>query len=94
METGSQAFFEGFADKHRLKIVKLLLAKDMNVTEICSHFSMRQPSVSHHLSIMRKGGVLKTERRGKEIIYSINREGISSSLSSYFADFGLNLKNL
>ncbi len=66
METDNyQVFFDGFADKNRLKIIKLLLGKDMNVTEICSHFSMKQPSVSHHLSIMRKGGVLKTERRGK-----------------------------
>ncbi len=92
MDEKVRLFFDGVADAHRMKIVDLLLEKEMNVSQICAHFSMKQPSVSHHLAVLKKGGVVKTQRRGKEILYSINAKFISSVMTYYFARFGFMVK--
>ena len=89
-----RAFFEGFSDKHRMKILELLLERRMNVTEICSHFTMKQPSVSHHLAVLKKSGVIETQREGKEIYYSINRKNIASLMTYYLARYGLEVKEI
>ncbi len=89
-----RAFFEGLADFHRMKMIDLLLEREMNVTAICAHFAMRQPSVSHHLSVLKKGGIVKTRRRGKEILYSVNRKYTSSVMTYYFARFGFMVKDV
>ncbi len=94
MEGRLRAFFEGLADFHRMKMIDLLLEREMNVTAICAHFAMRQPSVSHHLSVLKKGGIVKTRRRGKEILYSVNRKYTSSVMTYYFARFGFMVKDV
>jgi len=92
IDTQIRAFFEGFADKHRMKILELLLERRMNVSEICTHFSMKQPSVSHHLAVLKKSGVIETKREGKEIYYSINRKNIAALMTYYLSRFGLEVK--
>lgn len=94
MEGRLRAFFEGLADFHRMKMIDLLLEREMNVTAICAHFAMKQPSVSHHLSVLKKGGIVKTRRQGKEILYSVNRKYISSVMTYYFARFGFMVKEM
>lgn len=89
-----RACFEGLADFHRLKMIDLLLEREMNVTALCAHFTMRQPSVSHHLAVLKKGGVVKTRRNGKEILYSVNRKYLSSVMTYYFARFGFMVKEI
>lgn len=89
-----RAFFEGLADFHRMKMLDLLLEREMNVTGLCAHFAMRQPSVSHHLAVLKKGGIVKTRRQGKEIFYSVNRKYVSSVMTYYFARFGFMVKEM
>ncbi|TBR21935.1 MAG: ArsR family transcriptional regulator [Candidatus Nitrosotenuis sp.] len=94
MEGRLRACFEGLADFHRLKMIDLLLEGEMSVTALCAHFTMRQPSVSHHLAVLKKGGIVKTRRNGKEILYSVNRKYLSSVMTYYFARFGFMVKEM
>lgn len=94
MEEKIRLAFEGLSDPHRLKMLDLLLEKEMNVSELCKHFSMKQPSVSHHLSVLKKGGVVKTQRKGKEMLYSVNKKYVASAMTYYFARFGFMVKGL
>jgi len=94
MDEKVRLFFDAMADTHRMRIVDMLIEKDMNVSQICAHFSMKQPSVSHHLAVLKKGGVVKAQRRGKEILYSINRKFASSVMTYYFARFGFAIKEV
>ena len=94
MEGRLRAFFEGLADFHRLKMIDLLLEREMGVTALCAHFAMKQPSVSHHLAVLKKGEIVKTRRRGKEILYSVNRKYISAVMTYYFARFGFMVKDM
>jgi ArsR family transcriptional regulator, arsenate/arsenite/antimonite-responsive transcriptional repressor len=60
------------SDPSRRKILQLLKKKDMAVSEIGKNFSITMPSLSHHLQILKRADLVSTQRRGQEIIYSLN----------------------
>lgn len=61
-------------DKTRLTIMKLLQNNDCCVCEFVEIFQTSQPAISQHLRKLRDVGVVKEERRGQWIFYSINIE--------------------
>ncbi|QDP41123.1 ArsR/SmtB family transcription factor [Radiobacillus deserti] len=61
-------------DKTRLTMVKLLDTNDCCVCEFVEMFKMSQPSISQHLRKLRDVGLVKEERRGQWIFYSLNKE--------------------
>ncbi|MDP6637335.1 MAG: metalloregulator ArsR/SmtB family transcription factor [Phycisphaerae bacterium] len=62
--------FHSLGDKTRLSIMMLLTNGEMNVTSLCNKLKLPQSSVSHHLSLLRIGGLVETRRDGKQIFYS------------------------
>lgn len=57
----------------RQKIIEIIYAKKrISVTEIYEILKLDQSVASQHLSILRKAGILTTERVGKYIFYSMN----------------------
>jgi DNA-binding transcriptional ArsR family regulator len=56
----------------RLKIVQLLLGGPRSVTELAVELKDAVPNTSHHLRILQTAGLLRTERRGKFIFYSLD----------------------
>ena len=63
--------------KLRQQIIKLIdESKKMTVTEIYVKLRLEQSVASQHLSILRKAGIVKTEREGKFIYYTINKDRI------------------
>ncbi len=64
--------FKALSDPARLKIIKLLtFKKEMCVCELMVALNMAQPTVSHHLKILEIAGLVKSNKRGKWIFYSI-----------------------
>ena len=47
--------------------------KRMNVTDIYTRLKLEQSVASQHLAILRRAGIVKTERESKEIYYSVNK---------------------
>lgn len=64
--------WDALADPTRRQILKLLRASDMNAGEIASKFDMTKPSISHHLNILKNADLVRAERSGQNIVYSIN----------------------
>ena len=64
-------FFKALSDITRIKILKLLSLRRMCVCEIMVALDLTQPTASHHLRILENVGILKDEREGKWIFYSI-----------------------
>jgi ArsR family transcriptional regulator len=58
------------SDPSRLSILLSLHESPANVTELCRRMKLSQPTVSHHLAILRMGGLVQGRRRGKEVLYS------------------------
>ena len=62
--------FHSLGDKTRLSIMALLTKGEMNVTTLCNKLKLPQSSTSHHLSLLRLGGLVQARRDGKQIFYS------------------------
>lgn len=61
-------------DKTRLRILGLLEEQECCVCELTDIFKASQPSISQHLRKLKDAGLVKENRRGKWIFYSINIE--------------------
>lgn len=58
-------------DPTRLRLLYLLAAGERNVTDLCTALGVPQPTASHHLGLLRQGGVLGSRRDGKHIYYRV-----------------------
>jgi ArsR family transcriptional regulator len=78
--------FKGLADPTRLRIVSLLLRRDLCVCELMFILKMEQSRVSHQLRILRDADLVEDRREGKWITYRIsdkarpNLEGLLNQL--------------
>ena len=63
--------FHSLGDKTRLSIMMLLTKGEMNVTALQKKLKLPQSSTSHHLNLLRLGGLVVTRRAGKQIFYSL-----------------------
>jgi ArsR family transcriptional regulator len=75
--------FEALASAPRRKILAYLSATDLPAGEIAARFSMSKPSISKHLSILEGAGLIRGERRGQFIVYSLVRENLVNKLNGF-----------
>ena len=66
--------FKALADGTRLKIIGLLLERELCVCEIVDILGMSQPRISRHLKILEQAGILHSWREGKWAHYTIEKE--------------------
>lgn len=78
--------FKALADPTRRQILEMLKKNDLSVNEIASNFAISQPSISRHLSILKKADLVSDERKGQQIIYSLNTS-VFESLVGWFMSF-------
>lgn len=64
--------YKALSDTTRRKILELLKERDMTVNEITVYFNISQPSISHHLSILKNSGLIESSKEGKYVKYSLN----------------------
>jgi DNA-binding transcriptional ArsR family regulator len=77
--------WNALADPTRRQILKLLRAGDLNAGDIAAKFDMTKPSISHHLNILKSADLVRAERSGQNIVYSINTS-VLEDLMDLFAD--------
>lgn len=65
-------FVKALADETRQAILTLLMDREMNVSEIVACFDLTQPTISHHLGLLRRAGVVLSRREGKRMYYTAN----------------------
>lgn len=63
--TSEVRIFKALADINRLKIIKLLKEGELCVCELTAVLSTSQSTVSHHLSVLKKAGLIKERKEGK-----------------------------
>jgi ArsR family transcriptional regulator, lead/cadmium/zinc/bismuth-responsive transcriptional repressor len=64
-------FFKALGDVSRLRIVSYLLKEDYCACDFTSGINKDQTTISRHLKILVEAGILKNEKKGRNIIYSI-----------------------
>lgn len=66
--------FKALGDENRLKILQMLKKEELCVCEVIEELQhLTQPTISHHLKILKQAGLVKDRRDGKWIYYSINK---------------------
>ncbi|MFT3788272.1 MAG: metalloregulator ArsR/SmtB family transcription factor [Tepidisphaeraceae bacterium] len=66
------ALLKLLADPTRLNILLLLVAGERNVTSLCEELKLPQPTVSHHLGLLRTSHVITNRRNGKQVFYALS----------------------
>ena len=64
--------FRLLSDKTRLNILMLLTKGERNVTSLCEELGLPQPTVSHHLGLLRMSNLIGNRRNGKQVFYGLN----------------------
>jgi len=77
--------FRLLSDKTRLQIVLLLSEGERNVTSLCEELKLPQPTVSHHLGLLRMNRLIINKRQGKQVIYTLESAGRAASGKLKFA---------
>ncbi len=60
------------------RVTSLVLDASANVTAVVKKLKIPQPTVSHHLSILREASLVTANRQGKQVIYSLNDAQVQS----------------
>jgi ArsR family transcriptional regulator, arsenate/arsenite/antimonite-responsive transcriptional repressor len=72
--TGLAPVFKALGDPVRLRLVSLIGARDggeVCVCDLTSAFDLSQPTISHHLKVLREAGLIDSERRGTWVYYRL-----------------------
>lgn len=83
------SFCRALSDPTRQDMLQMLQKKGaMGVTAIVAAFGLHsQPTISHHLRILRQEGLVVSRRAGKEMIYSLNEKNIEEGCGRLWAKF-------
>ena len=73
-------FFSIFSDGTRLRILSALAISEMCVTDISRVLCINQTTVSHQLRFLKDAGMVRTERHGKIIFYSLYNDIVNDVL--------------
>ena len=68
---------KALADPARVRLMSLLLAADEVCTcDLAPAVGLTEATVSHHLSVLRKAGMVESERRGMNVYYRARRDSL------------------
>jgi DNA-binding transcriptional ArsR family regulator len=65
--------FRLLCDKTRLSILMRLVDGERNVTSLCEDLGLPQPTVSHHLGLLRMNNMVTNRRNGKQVFYGLQK---------------------
>ncbi len=73
-------FYKVFGDENRLRILFLLKDHSYKVSDLTEQLAISQSAVSHQLQLLRQLDLVKGEKRGKEVYYSLSDHHITTIL--------------
>lgn len=81
-------FAKALADDTRQKIMKLCCCEWISVNEVVEKLgNVTQPTVSHHLAILREAGLVNARHEGKQTFYSLNQERVAFCCGQLMLNF-------
>jgi ArsR family transcriptional regulator, arsenate/arsenite/antimonite-responsive transcriptional repressor len=70
-------FAKALADETRQKIMNMVCCQWLSVNEIVEQINVSQPTVSHHLAVLREAGLVRVREEGKQSFYSLNQNNVA-----------------
>ena len=75
--------FEALASTPRRKILAYLSEVDLTAGEIAARFKISKPAISNHLQILENAGLVRSEKRGQFVHYSLVRDHLANTLNGF-----------
>jgi len=75
--------FEALASTPRRKILAYLSEIELTAGEIAARFDMSKPAISKHLQILENAGLVKSEKRGQFVHYSLVPDNLANTLNGF-----------
>ena len=80
-------FAKALADDTRQQIMAICCCRLISVSDIVAELNVAQPTVSHHLKILRSAGLVTSERRGKQVLYTLDQARLAAACCQVAEDF-------
>ncbi|HRJ57967.1 MAG TPA: metalloregulator ArsR/SmtB family transcription factor [Anaerolineales bacterium] len=77
MKINPVLFAKAIADETRQKIMTECCCCEISVGDLAEKLKVTQPTVSHHLAILRDAGLVNSREEGKQTFYTLNQENIA-----------------
>jgi DNA-binding transcriptional ArsR family regulator len=74
----SAAFGRAIGDATRQEIMRFCCCDWRSVGEVAAEVKVSQPTVSHHLAVLREAGLVKSRKDGKQVFYTIDQKRVVS----------------
>ena len=84
----AQEVFKALSDPTRRRILKILQGGSRTAGELSESFDMTKGTLSHHFNVLKTAGLVRCERRGQQIVYSLNTSVLEDAASMLLDLFG------
>jgi DNA-binding transcriptional ArsR family regulator len=78
--------FEALASTPRRKILAYLSDAELTAGDIAARFEMSKPAISRHLAILESAGLIRGDKRGQFVHYSLVSENLANVLNGYLQE--------
>jgi ArsR family transcriptional regulator len=79
--------FEALASTPRRRILAYLSETSMTAGEIAERFEMSKPSLSKHLRVLEHANLVRSEKKGQFVHYSLADDNMIATLHNFLATF-------
>jgi ArsR family transcriptional regulator len=82
---------QALADPTRRAILRVLRNGSRTAGEIAAHFELTKPTLSHHFKVLESAGLVRSERRGTTVVYTLQSnvlEDVASELLDLASSIG------
>lgn len=81
----SDSLFKALADPTRREVLKRLQAGPATAGALAEEFPQAKATLSHHFSVLKNAGLVRSERQGQHVVYSLNTS-VFEDLARMMAD--------
>ncbi len=75
---------QALADPTRREILRLLRKRDRSAGEIADQFPLAKSTLSGHFNVLKRAGLVVTERQGTTILYSLNLSALEQAVAGLY----------
>ncbi|MDD4245471.1 MAG: metalloregulator ArsR/SmtB family transcription factor [Candidatus Methanomethylophilaceae archaeon] len=75
--------FKALSDRNRLRIVSMLAEGEMCACKLLENLSVSQPTLSHHMGVLMRSGLVTGRKDGQWMHYSLDKSQIDSLISDF-----------
>lgn len=81
--------FDALSHPIRREVLQLLKSGSLNAGDLAAHFPVSKPTMSGHFAKLKAAGLVLSENRGGQVIYSLNMSTLEEALHGFMGRMGM-----